>query len=267
MCGCAAREKCSSVDALGHSIFTYFFLRYLETHQCKGQFVIKQAMEDTTELCFSFSSLLVSHDEEQLHPGKMNPTLDKLDIHAHDVNILLDEPDFCRFGLVIQLFDQGPKPMPHPVVEKWLKLSLIHEALTTLYAKVTLTEELQEGIFSAMLYSAASIQYVHDKTHLEERNLFLTTVISILGAIGFAYPEVTVNIFHLITGLQHYSQAAIIGEMKTKSLNDLLIEMIEEATKGDDHEDAIIVTENGDDDVDCFTIQPSKFNKVPYKCI
>lgn len=273
MCGCAAREKCTSVDALGHSIFTYFFLQYLERHQCIGRFAIKQAMEDISELCLSFSLLLISHDEEQLHAGNMNPTLGRLDVHAHDIDvgIPIDEPDFCRFELIIRLFDEGPKPFPHPVVEKWLKQSMIHEALTTLYTKVTLSEELQKGIFSAMLYSAASIQYVHDKTHLEERNLFLTTVISILGAIGFAYPEVNVTIFHLITGLQHYSQAAIVGEMKTKSLNDLFTEMIEEATKGNENTmtaGPTIAAENGDDEVDCFAIQPSKFNKVlTRKCV
>ena len=266
MCGCAAREKCTSVDALGHSIFTYFFLRYLERHQCIGQFAIKQAMEDITELCLSFSSLLVSHNEGQLQPGKMNPTLDKLDVHVYDVNTSIDQPDSCRFGLIIQLFERGrPKPFPHLEVENWLKSSVIQEALNTLYAKVTFSEELQEGIFSAMLYSAASIQYVHDKTHLEERNLFLMTVISILGAIGYVYPEVNASIFHLITGLEHYSQAAIVGEMKMNSLNELFSEMIEEATKADDNtmtQDPIVAAENGDDEVDCFIIQPNKFNKV-----
>ena len=266
MCGCAAREKCMSIDALGHSIFTYFFLHYLERHHCIGQFAIKQAMEDITELCLSFSSLLVSHDEEQLQPGKMNPTLDKLDVHAHDVNISIDQPDSCRFELVIRLFEQGPKPMPHPEVEKWLKSFIIQDALSILYAKVTLSEELQEGIFSAMLYSAASIQYVHDKTHLEERNLFLTTVIRIMEAIGFAYPEVNATIFHLITGLEHYSQAAIVGKMKMKSLNDLYSEMTEEATKAgaDDNTmtvGSVVAAENGDDEVDCFTVQ-LKFHKV-----
>ena len=272
MCGCAAKEKCTSIDALGHSIFTYFFLCYLERHHCIGQFAIKQAMEDITELCLSFSSLLVSHDEEQLQPGKMNPTLEKLDVHAHDVNVSIDQTDSSRFELVIRLFEpeleqDSPKPMPHPEVEKWLKSFIIQDALRILYAKVTLSEELQEGIFSAMLYSAASIQYIHDKTHLEERNLFLTTVISILGAIGYVYPEVNATIFHLITGLEHYSQAAIVGKMKMKSLNDLYSEMTEEAMKAGVDESimmisgSVVAAENGDDEVDCFTVQPN-FHKV-----
>ena len=267
MCGCAAREKCTSVDALGHSIFTYFFLHYLERHQCIGQFAIKQAMEDIAELCLSFSSLLVHHDEEQLQPGKMNPTLDKLDVHAYDVNRPIDQPDSCRFELVIQLFERGrpkPLPMPHPEVESWLKSSMIQEALSTLYAKDTFSEKLQDGIFSAMLYSAASIQYVHNKTHLEERNLFLMTVISILGAIGYVYPEVNASIIHLIIGLEHY-QAAIVGKIKMNSLNELHSKMIEVAIKADDNTTTpgpIVAAENCDDEVDCFIFQPNKFNKV-----
>ena len=43
-------------------------------------------------------------DEEQLRYGNMNPTLDKLDVHTHDVSIPIDEPDSCRFELVIRLF-------------------------------------------------------------------------------------------------------------------------------------------------------------------
>ena len=268
MSGCAAREKCSSVNALGHSIFTYFFLHYLERHPCKGQFPIKEAMEDINELCLSFSSLVVGHDEEHLRPRKMSPNLEKLDVSVDDVDVSIDEPDASRFGFVIQLLEQGhPKPVPHLEVEKWLKSPTIQDALSTLYAKVTIPdhEELQEGIFCAMLYSAASIQYVHDKTHLEERNLFLTTVISVLGAIGFAYPEVNATIFHLITGLQHYSEAAIVGKMSKDSLNNLFSEMITEATKG--YHDSTVaanytVAENGNDEVDFFPVLRTTTTKV-----
>ena len=262
MSGCAAREKCSSVSALGHSIFTYFFLHYLETYPCKGQFPIKEAMEDINELCLSFSSLVVGHDEELLRPRKMSPTLEKLDISVDDMDVSIDQPDSSRFGCVIQLFEPGrPKPVPHIAVEKWLKSPTIQNALSTLYAKIPISdhEELQEGIFCAMLYSAASIQYVHDKTHLEERNLFLTTVISVLGAIGFAYPEANATIFHLMTGLLHYSEAAIVGRMSKASLNNLFSEMINEATKADDNTMTAnyTVAEDGYDEPDFFPAQPT----------
>ena len=66
MCGCAAREKCSSFDALGHSIFIYFLLCYLKRYPSKGQFLIEEAMEYVKKLCLSFSSLIENHDKEHL---------------------------------------------------------------------------------------------------------------------------------------------------------------------------------------------------------
>ena len=92
MCGCTAREKCLSVDALEHTIFTYFFLHYLEKiqHRCRGKFAVKQAMEDITKLCFNFSSLYVlyDHDKGEFQPRTMNPTLDRLDYPEVEVRRL-----------------------------------------------------------------------------------------------------------------------------------------------------------------------------------
>ena len=178
-------------------------------HQCHGQFAVKQAMEDIAELCFNFSSLYLSYadlNKGELQPCTMNPTLDRLDYREIEVGI--DEPDSpSRLESVIQLFELGqPKPAPHSEVVKWLKSPMTQNALFRLYSKDTFSETLHKAILSALLYSAASIQYIHDKTHLEERNLFLMMVINVLGAIGFAYPEVDINMFHLITGLKHYMQ-------------------------------------------------------------
>ena len=61
-----------------------------------------------------------------------------------------------------------------------VKITLIQNALSTLYSKATITEALQEGVFNSLLYSAASIQYAHDKTHLGKGNHFLMTVTSML---------------------------------------------------------------------------------------
>ena len=264
MCGCAAKEKCTSVDALGHSIFTYFFLDYLRRHHHMGQFEVKQAMKEITELCYSFSSLLVSYNDEkgELQPaGKMHPILDALDVHVTDVKIPRDEPDSGRFELVFQLFQRSqPKPIPHPEVEKWLKSHLIQEALSTLYSKATISEALQEGILSSLLYSAASIQYAHDKTPLGNRNHFLMTVTSVLGAIGYSYSEVSASIFHLITGLEHYREP-VKKRGDTKLLDDLLTEMFEMAHKNKPDDTVTIVgcydTEDGGDEVDGPVVQPN----------
>ena len=263
MCGCAAKEKCTSVDALGHSIFTYFFLDYLRRQHCIGQFEVKQAMKEITELCYSFSSLLVSYNDERrkLQPHKMHPILDALDVHVTDVKIPRDEPDSGRFKLVIQFNERGqPKPLPHPEVEKWMTSPLIQNALSTLYSKATITEALQKGIFSSLLYSAASIQYAHDKTPLGNRNHFLMTVTSVLGAIGYAYPEVNAPIFHLIVGLEHYREPAK-KRVNTKPLDDLLSEMFKVACN-DEPDNTVtkvgyydIELQDGGDEVDGPVVQ------------
>ena len=90
----------------------------LRSQHCMGQFEVKQAMKEITELCYSFSSLIVSYNDVrgELQHGKMHPILDTLDIHVTDVT------DSGRFELVIQLLERGkPKLSPHPEVEKWLK--------------------------------------------------------------------------------------------------------------------------------------------------
>ena len=257
MCGCAAKEKCLSFTALRHSIFAYFLLHYLKSHHCVGQFEVKQAMEDIAELCFSFSSLFVSynHDTEELQPGKMNPML--------LCRTSIDEPDCSRFESLVQLFERGrPKPVPHEEVDKWLNSLIVQKSLEILHLKVSFSETMQDGIFYAMLYSAASIQYRHDKTSLENKNLFIVIAINVLGAIGCVYPEVNVTVSHLILGLEYYKlpiqRAKLAGEMKfnMKFLDDLCSNMItiESST--------CTKNEGSGDEVDGLVLQTNMLNKV-----
>ena len=239
-----------------------------------GQFEVKQAMNEITELCYSFSSLLVSYNDErgELKPHKMHPILDALDVDDTDVKIPRDEPDSGRFELVIQLLERGQlKPLPHPEVEKWLLSHLIQNALRTLYCKATISEALQEGILSSLLYSAASIQYAHDKTPLGNRNHYLMTVMSVLGAIGYAYPEVNVPIFHLIAGLEHYMEPVIKKRVDTKPLDDLLTKMREVAHKSKPDDTVTTVgcydTEDGGDEVDGPVVPPNTTKNISDKVL
>ena len=52
-----------------------------------GQFEVKQAMNEITELCYSFSSLLVSYNDEkeEFQPHKMHSILDALDVDVTDI--------------------------------------------------------------------------------------------------------------------------------------------------------------------------------------
>ena len=233
MCGCAAREKCMAIDALGHSVFTYFFLRYLEQKNFTGQFPITKAMEEIAELCMSFSSLLVKYDHKtgNLLSGTMNPTLDKLDLEVVDLDLDNDETDSSKLVLLISLYDKSSKSPPHSKVDEWLNSKRVRNSLELLKKKAPFHEKLLDGILCAMLYSVASIQVANDKTHMGERNLFITLAISVVGAIGFAYPEVNVSILQLIDGLQHYHEPVSKGGLDNQFLNKLFLDMCEIANK------------------------------------
>lgn len=275
MCGCAAREKCTSVGILRHSIFTYFFLDYFKRHQCLGKFAVKQAMEDITASCYNFSSLLVSYNHEvgELRYSEMNPTLSTLDVHIEDVKISTDTDvtDSFKLEVVMDLFEKGrPKTAPHSEVVKWLNSKTTQTALYVLHSKVTASEALQEAILSLMLYSAASIQYAHDKTHLQERNLYLMTVINVLAAIDFSYHDFNATIFHLITGLQYYKEPA--KGINTEPLENLFSDMIKKARTtvldNDCHNNMTATssdTVNNGDEVDgpVHAAQPNALQKVP----
>ena len=227
MCACKAEEICTTVDALGHSTLTFFFLDYLERYNCMGQFDVKQAMNDISILCHSFSSLLVSYNIEskELQPREMHPAL----LFKCSLQDYCDA-DNDDIAIVSQFYEQNkPKLSPHRKVKKWLKSDSVQEALHTLHSKATISEALQKGILSSLLYSAASIQYAHDEKDLGNRNLFLATVNTVVKAIG--YPEVNTTIGHLRAGLEHYKESAKRVKANLKPLDDLLaeIEMFEKA--------------------------------------
>ena len=272
MCGCAAGENSMSIGALGHSIFTYFFLQYLETHQCRGGFAVKQAMEEITEMCFNFSSLLVSYEKGELQLCEMHPTLDRLESQLAEISLSMDETDSGRLELLVQLFQRGQrKAVPHPEVDKWLKSPAVNDSLCMLYSKASFSETLHEGILCSMLYSAASIQYGYDKTRLEERNLFIIIAINVLATVSLAYPEVNTTISHLISGLHYYSQPTFIGGVDRSSLNKLLQEMRqlqvpnEPVPDDTDNSHDIATNENGGDEVDGPVTQPTAVRKVTTK--
>ena len=220
MCACRAEEICTTVDALKHSTLTFFFLDYLERYNCKGQFDVKQAMNYISIMCHSFSSLLVSYNDEsnKLQPREMHPTLSCS---------LQDYCDADNNDIVSQFYEQNDsEPSPHPEIEKWLQSDSVQEALHTLYSKAAITEALQKGILSSLLYSAASIQYAHDEKDLGNRNLFLATVNTVLKTIRSAHPKVNTTIGHLIAGLEHYKPAnKRVNSVKTKPLDDLQVEL------------------------------------------
>ena len=69
MCACQADEVASSVDALEHSIFTYFLLDHLKM----PEFDIEKAIFETAHFCFSLSCLIVGYDvnTKELYHGTL----------------------------------------------------------------------------------------------------------------------------------------------------------------------------------------------------
>lgn len=227
MCGCAARERCTSIDALGHSIFTFFMLRYLVEHNCMGQFAIKQAMEEITDLCFSLSSLIVTYSKKKhrLKFGRMNPTLHVSDVCRADVI------DSSRYELLYSLYRHGPKPVPHPEIDRWLKSQAVQLALQNLLlsSKVQLfRERLNDGVLCALLYSTASIQVAHDKTHLKERNFFIRMTIIVLESIT---TKIELSVVQVIRGLRHYLQPLKEDRIDVQTLEKLLSELYDMASE------------------------------------
>ena len=204
MCGCAAGETCTAFDELEHSCFAYFLLDYLKTNSFVGvsvQFDVKQAMEKITELCSSFSSLYVIYNQGELEYQEMTPKLFKKItqrcvpvVPKEDVLISLLEPFFENSQHKVQ---------SHPEVEKWLKSTNVKRSLDVLYPKASSYTALQKGIVSVMFCSSCSIQYAHDKSNLNRRNLFLTIAIKISHAINFG----NLTLDYLIIGLENYISA------------------------------------------------------------
>ena len=142
-----------------------------------------------------------------------------------DVCFGMDGTDSPKFGLLFSLYDKLVKSRPHVQADWWLSSSAVQKCLLTLTSKTSFTETLQEGVVCAMLYSVASIQLKQDSTPLTERNFFITMTISVLGAIGCAYPEINISIHHLINSLKHDRQSLSRAKVNVHLLDTLLTKL------------------------------------------
>ena len=205
MCGCGAKESTRSIFGLGHSIFTYFLLDYLNTSECKGEIKIEQAMDVIAEFSFSFSSLLMVLDSsKKLHCGLFNPRLFKSNVGIHQRSITTESGEVM--ALLQTLFKEPVKEKPHKIIDEWFQFPATQKSLDILSEKASSLEKLQNGIVSVLLYSLALLQYKHsdhDKDNLEKANLFLQIAIKVLREITIFSLEMD----HVIIGLEHYISA------------------------------------------------------------
>jgi len=245
MCACAAKQVSLALTVLGNSIFSFFLLHYLEKHSSKGQFAVEESMREITELCRSYSSLMMRYSaEDGLRSAMMQPRMDTIAVVEIGTPVTLDNPDGTtaadvtdsnRFGLVFSFYDrQLPKPPLHPIAIHWLSSATVQDAIETLCTKTDLPLLLQDGMICAMLYSIACLHLEHDRSHITDRNFILTAIISVVAAIGYKFPEVTINVSQLKMALKYYYKPIYSLGIPAKPIEKLWLDIYTyEESRGD----------------------------------
>ena len=260
MCACAARETSLALNALGNSIFTFFLLHYFEKHHSRGRLEVKSIMTEVTEMCRCFSSLMLRYTEETgLKSATMHPQFNVQAVVEKEM-VSNDETDLNRFSLLISLHDATlADPSLLKVAQQWLLSSQVQDAVELLTRKMPLSLPLQDGIICALMYSMACIHLRYDRSHIVERNFILTAVISVLSAIGYKIPDVSISLSQLKMALKYYYKPihtlGIPAEQIVKLWSDMCASEDGMET-GRDAVDASIRMETGGDEVDASDVQP-----------
>ena len=213
ICGCKPNEKVVSFEILRHSVFTYFLLDYLKTSVCTKELDIEKAMDIIPDLCSSFSRLLVVYIDGKLDDSTFTPSL-----YMKHEGLSKAASDKAIVTLLTRLIKEKTK-WPIEMLENWLQSPDIEKALSVLCPSTAPSENLQCAIVSALLHSAAFIQYedTSDKKLLEKRDLFLQIAIRVSNSIKFF--DITID--HVIIGLDHYLCAVGSRRIDTSELHIL----------------------------------------------
>lgn len=68
-------------------------------------------------------------------------------------------------------------------------------------------------------------QLAYDRSHLAERNLFITAAISVVSAIGYSNPDVNITVDQLILGLKYYYMPICSLGIQTNPIEKLFLEL------------------------------------------
>ena len=169
---------------------------YLKTLVCTKELDIEKAMDIIPDLCSSFSRLLRVYIEGKLDDSTFIPSL-----YMKHEGLSKAASEKAIVTLLNRLIKEKTK-WPIEMLENWLQSPDIEKALSVLCPSTAPSENLQRAIVSALLHSAAFIQYedTSDKKLLEKRDLFLQIAIRVSNSIKFF--DITIN--HVIIGLDHY---------------------------------------------------------------
>jgi len=197
MCACAAKEISLALAALGNSIFTFFLLHYFEKSHSKGRLDVTAVMADVSEMCRSFSTLMLRYTEDcGLKPATMKPQLETSAVMEIGT-VSIDEMDGSRFSVLFDLYDRTlSNPPLHKAALQWLRYSLVQDAIDVLYTRMPLSLPLQDGIVCAMMYSMACLHLQYDRAHIVERNFILTVILLVVSAVGFKIPESNLSLIN-----------------------------------------------------------------------
>ena len=230
MCACSSSEATVAMNILGSSIFCYFLLHILKKHQPKGKFAIDENMDEIAELCLSFSSLLMCYTSE--YDGVLKPALIEPEIYNKESNRAdsHDETDNDSHWLNKLYDEKAEKPSLHLVAREWLKSKLVKDSLRLLLSINPMPESLYNGILCALFYSVSCMHLAYDRTHITERNFFITVAISIMSAIGL---DVTFTKEQLMMGIKFYYIPINSTGIPTSSIESLLMELHVNGGNGD----------------------------------
>ena len=220
MCGCLHCEKIPSVGALEHSIFTYFLLDYLRTHDCRKKFYIHQAMHEISEFCLRLSSLIFIYKEnEVIYNSIINPILytkKYCDDDIQDRDLPQKKPESYIISLLRSLLDTDNKDRPNKIVKTWLQMPLIYKSLKILFSKASKSEGLQNCIVSLLFRSSALLHYEceddYGKNLLGSRNVLLLIAIHVFMEVNFHF-----TLESVVVGFRSY--ISIINKLKIKHSN------------------------------------------------
>ncbi|XP_065884590.1 uncharacterized protein [Dysidea avara] len=200
LCSCTATEDLPPIKILGTSLFSYF-LSYSMTHEpaIRGLLAIKNSMDETASLTHSFSSLVLSYTEKDgLTLANAKP-----EMHSTIDNKVYDETD-ASVRFLIDMYDcKSDIPPLHQEAIWWLNTYSVQEGLRVLLQRTSLPAPLLDGILCALLYSLSCIHLKYDRTHLGERNLFVTAIINVVSTITYAYPNISITRDQIKLALSH----------------------------------------------------------------
>lgn len=210
MCACTDKEKSFIIPVLQSSIFTYFLLDYLKESKYKGQFNIRDAMQDITNLCICLSSLIYLYkknlEEEyklvhcEMHPMHYEKLIIAKGPSPKNPKDLTDLGKFLQ-SLVKEDLSNVHNIIPS-VVNEWIESTQVDHCLSELTHKAFTCKVLQDAIVCALLHTSALFLIDDNDTSVADKKIFLAIALKVKTIVRFP-----LKASHLHKGVILYKKA------------------------------------------------------------